>query len=87
MATAEVFWFSKNDCTGPSARKKKKREEADIRKSGKIILKSEQGGTLPSQLMQLKTGQLKKNVAKSSVELQRSCKDMGENKMDTVPLL
>ena len=51
----KVFWFSKDNPTGLSERKKKK--EADRRRGGKTISKSGQEWTLPAQLGQLKTGQ------------------------------
>ena len=51
----KVFWFSKDNPTGHSERKKKK--EADRRRGGKTISKSGQEWTLPAQLGQLKTGQ------------------------------
>ena len=51
----KVFWSSKDNPTGHSDRKKKK--EADRRRSGKTISKSRQKWTLPAQLGQLKTGQ------------------------------
>ena len=50
----KVFWFSKDNLTGHSERKKK---EADRRRGGKTISKSGQNWTLPAQLGQLKTGQ------------------------------
>ena len=51
----KVFWFSKDNPTGHSERKKKKAE--DIRRGGKTISKSGQEWTLPAELGQLKTGQ------------------------------
>ena len=51
----KVFWFSKDNPTGHSERKKKK--EVDRRRGGKTISKSGQEWTLPAQLGQLKTGQ------------------------------
>ena len=51
----KVFWFSKDNPTRHSERKKKK--EADRRRGGKTISKSGQEWTLPAQLGQLKTGQ------------------------------
>ena len=51
----KVFWFSKDNPTGHSERKKEK--EADRRIGGKTISKSGQEWTLPAQLGQLKTGQ------------------------------
>ena len=51
----KVFWFSKDNPTGHSERKKKK--EADRRNGGKTISKSGQEWTLSAQLGQLKTGQ------------------------------
>ena len=60
----KVFWFSKDNPTGHSERKKKtkkkkkrKEREADRRRGGKTISKSGQERTLPAQLGQLKTGQ------------------------------
>ena len=53
----KVFWFSKNNPTGHSERKKEKEKEADRRRGGKTISKSGQEWTLPAQLGQLKTGQ------------------------------
>ena len=63
----KVFWFSKDNPTGHSERKKKK--ETDRRRGGKTISKSGQEWT---QLGQLKTGQdgkglLRRIVANSSV--------------------
>ena len=49
-----IFWFSKDNPTGHSERKKKKRQTEN---SGKTISKSGQEWTLPAQLGQLKTGQ------------------------------
>ena len=51
----KVFWFSKDNPTGHSERKKV--IEADRRRGGKTISKSGQEWTLPAQLGQLKTGQ------------------------------
>ena len=51
----KVFWFSKDNPTEHSERKKKK--EADRRSGEKTISKSGQEWTLPAQLGQLKTGQ------------------------------
>ena len=51
----KVFWFSKDNPTGQSERKKKK--EADRKRGGKTISMSVQEWTLPAQLWQLKTGQ------------------------------
>ena len=56
----KVFWFSKDNPTEHSERKKKK--EADRRRGGKTISKSGQEGTLPAQLGQLKTGQAGKGL-------------------------
>ena len=50
----KVFWYSKENPTGHSERKKKK---ADRRRGRKTISKSGQEWTLPAQLGQLKTGQ------------------------------
>ena len=50
----KVFWFSKDNPTGHSERKKK---EADRRRGGKTISKSGQEWTLPAQPGQLKAGQ------------------------------
>ena len=50
-----VFWFSKDNPTGHSERKKKKRQTEE--EVGKTISKSGQEWTLPVQLGQLKTGQ------------------------------
>ena len=44
----EVFWFSKDNLTGQSERKKE--EEADRRGGGKTMLKSGQEWTLSAQL-------------------------------------
>ena len=49
----KVFWFSKDNSTGHSERKKRGRQK----KGGTTILKSGQEWTLPAQLGQLKTGQ------------------------------
>ena len=51
----KIFWFSKDNPTGHSERKKEK--EADRRRGGKTISKSGQEWTLPAQLGQLKTGE------------------------------
>ena len=60
----KVFWFSKDNPTRYSERKKKK--EADRRRGA--ISKNGQEWTLPAQLGQLKTGQDGKGtVANSSV--------------------
>ena len=56
----KVFWFSKDNPTGHSERKKEK--EADRRRGGKTISKSGQEWTLPAQLGQLKTGQDRKGL-------------------------
>ena len=50
----KVFYLSKDDSAGHSARKK---ENVHIRRGGKTILRSGQGWTLLAQLGQLKTGQ------------------------------
>ena len=50
-----VFWFSKDNSTGHSERKKQR--EADGRRGGKTISKSGHKWTLPVQLGQLKKGQ------------------------------
>ena len=50
-----VFWFSKDNPTGHSERKKKKRQTEE--EVGRHISKSKQEWTLPAQLGQLKTGQ------------------------------
>ena len=50
----KVFWFSKDNSTGHSERKKEK--EVDRRRGGKTISKSGQEWTLQAQLGQLKTG-------------------------------
>ena len=52
---SRVFWFSKDNLTGHSERKKKKRQTEE--EVGKTISKSGQEWTLPAQLGQLKTGQ------------------------------
>ena len=51
----KVFWLSKDNSAGHSARKKE--EKVDRRRGGKMILKSRQGWTLLPQLGKLKTGQ------------------------------
>ena len=51
----KVLWFSRDNPTWHSERKKKK--ETDRRRGGKTISKSGQEWTLPAQLGQLKTGQ------------------------------
>ena len=52
----KVFWSSKDNPTGHSERKKKKRQtEEEL--GGKTISKSGQEWTLPAQLGQPKTGQ------------------------------
>ena len=57
--------------------KGKKKEEADRRRYGKIILKSEQEWTLPAQLGQPKIGQGGKGiVANSSLVSRRPSKIM-----------
>ena len=48
-------------------RVKEKEEEADRRRGGKTISKSGQEWTLPAQLGQLKTGELERVCANSSV--------------------
>ena len=48
----KVFWFSKDNPTGHSERKKKKRQTEE-----KTVSKSGQEWTLQAQLGQLKTGQ------------------------------
>ena len=54
----KVFWFSKDNPTGHSERKKKKEaDRRNRRRGGKTISKSGQEWTLPTQLGQLKTGQ------------------------------
>ena len=58
----KVFWFSKDNPTGHSERKKK---EADRRRGGKTISKSGQEWTLTAQLGQLKTGQNGKGLLRS----------------------
>ena len=50
----KVFWLSKDDSAGHSARKKE--EKVDRRRGEKIILRRGQGWTLLAQLGQLKTG-------------------------------
>ena len=65
----KVFWFSKDNPTGHSERKKKK--EADRRGGGKTISKSGQEWTLPAQLGQLKTGQ----DGKGSLQIHLWCPD------------
>ena len=51
----KVFWFSKDNPTGHSERKKKKRQtEKEV---GRQCQRSGQEWTLPAQLGQLKTGQ------------------------------
>ena len=49
----KVFWLSKDNSAGHSARTKKKK--VDKRRGGEIISRSGQGCTLPAQLGQLKT--------------------------------
>ena len=51
----KVLWFSKDNLTGHSERKKV--EEADRGRGQKTISKSGQEWTLPAQLGQMKTGQ------------------------------
>ena len=51
----KVFWFSKDNPTGHSERKQKKRQTEE--EGGKTISKNGQEWTLPAQLGQLKTGQ------------------------------
>ena len=51
----KVFWFSKDNPTAQSERKKVK--EVDIRNGRKTILKSGQEWTFLAQLRQLETGQ------------------------------
>ena len=50
----KVFWFSKDNPTGHSERKKKKRQQ---KKRWEDNFKSGQEWTLPAELGQLKTGQ------------------------------
>ena len=50
----KVFWHSKDNSAGHSARKKE--EKVDKRRGGKIILRSGHGWTLLAQKRQLKTG-------------------------------
>ena len=50
----QVFWLSKDNSAGHSAKAKEKK--VDRRRDGKIILRSGQGWTLLAQLGQLKTG-------------------------------
>ena len=58
----KVFWLSKDNSTGHSERTKK---EADRRRGGKTILKSEQEWTLPAQLGRLKTGRNGKGLLRT----------------------
>ena len=51
----KVFWLSKDNPTGLSERKKKRKQTE--KRGGKTISKSGQDWTLPAQLGQLKTGQ------------------------------
>ena len=56
----KVFWFSKDNPSGHSERKKKKRQTEE--EVWKTVSKSGQEWTLPAQLGQLKTGQDRKGL-------------------------
>ena len=53
LSCLKIFWFSKDDFTDHKRRNKKKR---DRKRSGKTLLKSIHGWSLPAQERQLKTG-------------------------------
>ena len=61
----KVFWFSKDNPTGHSERKKIK--ETDRRRGGETISKSGQEWTLPAQLRQLKTSQNGKGLLRMNL--------------------
>ena len=71
----KAFWFSNDNPTGHSERKKK---EADRRRGGKTISKSGQEWTVPAQLGQLKNRTKWKGVVANSSVVPRRPSRLGD---------